>query len=405
MPTARKQKVKFSVRFLESLPAREKRYDTYDADTRGLGVTVFESGALSLFWCRKVRGVPKRITIGKFPECSVDAARRDAEQYNVQLADWTRQNFTGANPFEPAPPPAPVAEPLTLKQLFERYVEDHLRLHAKNPARMERGARQMWDDGLADLGSRTLDSLKVADADTIHSKIGRAGKRTSANRTIQLLKTLLRFGQKKELYFGADITKGVELFDEKQRERFLQPEELPAFMKALKTERNRDVADLVTLAIFTAARRADLFGMRWEDISFERASWTIPDPKSRRPYIVPLADEAIAVLKNRKPNTLDSIWVFPHDGTGCGHYTYVDREWDAFRERAQLRDFHFHDLRRSLASWMALNGTSLQIIARSLGHSGTQNTERYARLLDAPVRDGVQHAVKNLLAAGKAKPA
>jgi site-specific recombinase XerD len=45
-----------------------------------------------------------------------------------------------------------------------------------------------------------------------------------------------------------------------------------------------------------------------------------------------------------------------------------------------------HDLRHSYASYLASSGLSLPVIGALLGHSSPTTTQRYAHLLDDPLR-------------------
>ena len=45
-----------------------------------------------------------------------------------------------------------------------------------------------------------------------------------------------------------------------------------------------------------------------------------------------------------------------------------------------FRDFRFHDLRHTFASWYMMNGGDLYELAKILGHSNIKMTERYAKL-------------------------
>ena len=57
-------------------------------------------------------------------------------------------------------------------------------------------------------------------------------------------------------------------------------------------------------------------------------------------------------------------------------------------------DIRIHDLRRTLASYMAINNTSLPIIGRALNHKSQVSTAIYARLSGDPVRDAMNSATK-----------
>jgi len=48
-----------------------------------------------------------------------------------------------------------------------------------------------------------------------------------------------------------------------------------------------------------------------------------------------------------------------------------------------------HDLRHTFASLLVSGGASLEMIGKLLGHSQMQTTQRYAHLMDSPLRAGV----------------
>ena len=49
-------------------------------------------------------------------------------------------------------------------------------------------------------------------------------------------------------------------------------------------------------------------------------------------------------------------------------------------ERAKIRDFRFHDLRHTFASWYMMNGGDLYELAKLMGHANIKMTGRYAKL-------------------------
>ena len=59
-------------------------------------------------------------------------------------------------------------------------------------------------------------------------------------------------------------------------------------------------------------------------------------------------------------------------------------------DKAGLKDFRFHDLRHSAASYLAMNGASLAEIAKVLGHKTLAMVKRYAHLSEAHTA-GVVH--------------
>lgn len=56
----------------------------------------------------------------------------------------------------------------------------------------------------------------------------------------------------------------------------------------------------------------------------------------------------------------------------------------------ESRNFRFHDLRQSAASYLAMNGASLAEIAEVLGHKTLQMVKRYSHLSDDHVSSVVE---------------
>jgi hypothetical protein len=68
--------------------------------------------------------------------------------------------------------------------------------------------------------------------------------------------------------------------------------------------------------------------------------------------------------------------------------------------RAGIHEVRFHDLRRTVGSWLAGRGESLQLIGTVLNHRDVSTPAIYARLNLNPVRQALErHAAKMLEAA------
>ena len=184
-----------------------------------------------------------------------------------------------------------------------------------------------------------------------------------------------------------------------KRDRFLDADELKRFFQALHEEPNATIRDCLMIALLTGARRWNCYSMAWEDINFDEAFWRIPDTKGGEPVVVPLVPAAMDILRERlELANEDCPWVFPGRRKN-GHLKDATKVWKAILKRAKLENVRPHDLRRTLASWQALNGTSLQVIGKSLGHKQVATTEIYARLTLSPVRESVEKATAAMLSA------
>ena len=61
----------------------------------------------------------------------------------------------------------------------------------------------------------------------------------------------------------------------------------------------------------------------------------------------------------------------------------IRRPWEEAVAKAKLKDFRFHDLRHSAASYLAMNGATASEIAAVLGHKTLTMVKRYAHLSES----------------------
>jgi len=223
-------------------------------------------------------------------------------------------------------------------------------------------------------------------------KNGCGNRHYLANRVVELTRALFNWSAKTldgkvNFWPVANPAKDVSFYEEKDRERFLQPDELVRFNAELENEEHCDLRDFLTLAIVTAARKENILSARWQDIQWERKTWTVPNSKNGEGYDVALLPTAIEVLKRRQAESLrDAIHIFPGRGK-TGHVSDLKKKWARFRKRAQIPDVRIHDLRRTVGSYLAISGSNLPTIAQALGHKSLQSVSVYARLHEAAVRD------------------
>jgi integrase len=398
---AKTEEFNFTKKTVEAIPAPKKKRTYLDARVRGLSLAVHPTGHKSFYWQRRVQGHPRWETLGAFPDLTVEAARDAAEKLNHKMAAWKADRFESVNPF------APRKEIPTLDQIVDQYVEEQVKPHAKKPERAEKDFRSVIARRMSPWRMRRLDGISQDDVEELHRRIGEKEKHErAANVAVKHLRTLYSFAARKKLFKGASPAKGFPLYRENKRTRYLLPAELPQLFAALRKSPSADLRDFVNLSLWTGARKMDVLSMRWQDVALDGGnSWTIPDPKNQTPYTVPLTDEAIAILKDRLRLRLPgNPWVFPGVGES-GHLIDLKKRWAELLKDAELEhtDLRIHDLRRTLGSWQAAQGTSLQIIGKSLGHASVAATAIYSQVnLDA-VRASVELAGAAILTAMKKK--
>jgi integrase len=148
--------------------------------------------------------------------------------------------------------------------------------------------------------------------------------------------------------------------------------------------------------MLTGARVGEVRQARFEDFNLEHLSWTKPatTTKQRRVHRVPISDEAAAIVRQcRLAVVSGSSWLFPGDTPGQP-VQEIRRFWARIQNEVGIPDVHIHDLRHTFASLLVSGGASLEMIGKLLGHSQMQTTQRYAHLMDSPLRAGVDAVAK-----------
>lgn len=376
-----------------AIPPDSDRYVLYqDAGVRGLGVKVEPSGHKVYFWARRTNKNLVWKTIGECESLTLDDARAEGQRLNTQRAEWKKSGYAGAGPFERA-------ESKSLAALVDLYVEKHLSARAKNPAKAEKSLRWMIGKYLADWRERSLDEIRQEDVAKLHRRVGDKHGHRTANLAVRTLRTLYNFAAAERIFNGENPARGVRkggirFYPEDSRERFLQPSEMPRFLAALKRSDNVDLRDYVALALWTSARKSDVLAMRWADVSIDDNRWTVPNPKSRKPYVVALQPEAVEILRARvKKRAEGTTWVFPSSASASGHLCDLKRGWKRLLADAGVTNLRQHDVRRTVPSYMAAQGVGLPIIAKQLGHASTAATQVYARLDLSAVAAATQSAI------------
>ena len=180
------------------------------------------------------------------------------------------------------------------------------------------------------------------------------------------------------------------------RMRFLSTEERGRLLAACRTSRNPMLYPIVVVALGTGGRKDEIRCLQWTAVDFEAGVVRFLKTKTDLDRAVPLLGEALQVMQalaaQRKPGV---PWCFPRrKGQGP---TPLESPWQTARAHAGLEDFHFHDLRHTFASYLAMSGASLRDIADLLGHRSIQETMRYSHLLESHTKGIVERMISKFL--------
>lgn len=367
----------FTKAALIKAPASQKGSKDYYYDDRekGLMMAVTSTGTKSFYLYKRIEGKPERLLLGRFPDISVENARKLATAAKGEIA-------TGSNPQKEK---RAIRDEMTFGALFTEYLEKYSKVHKRSWLYDEREVNKF----LSRWFKRKISSFDRAEIERLHAKIGKDNGSYQANRLLERIRSI--FNKAIEWgWHGSNPALGIKKFKEKSRDRFLQPDELPRFFEALANEPNETARDFFMVSLLTGARKSNTLAMRWKDINFTAATWRIDLTKNGDAQTVHLPQQAIDILTERKWKS-ESTFVFEGEGAS-GHLADPKKAWMRILKEAGIDDLRIHDLRRTLGSYQAATGANGYIIGKSLGHRSQQSTAIYARLNLDPVRASVNKA-------------
>lgn len=174
------------------------------------------------------------------------------------------------------------------------------------------------------------------------------------------------------------------------RVRFLDDDERAKLLQACKESSNEWLYMCVILALSTGMRQAELMGLKWSDVNLKERFIILHETKNGDRRRVPLTGHALELLQEyAKVRRLDTPLLFPGK-THKDKPIDLRKPFETALKRAEITDFHWHDLRHCTASYLAMGGASLAEIAEILGHKTLSMVKRYSHLSDGHVSSVVE---------------
>lgn len=369
-----------TVRNIARLAPKTAVYLVRDNKEPALVVQVFPTGRKAFQVRTRIGEAVKTCTLGNVESLTLKEARQHAKN---QVEKWHR--------LKEAKQTSP-----TLATFIRGEWNTHVFTRWK-PSTQRTATHYLTKRILPALGAYALTNLTYEVIDTWFETFSQTAK-GGANRALDVLKTVFPLAQRLG-YCHHDPCRLIERNPKKRFNRFLSEQELNAVGEVLKSLENQSQtahqqANVIRLLLLTGCRVSEILTLKWSMVTAHTIE--LPDSKTGARSVYLSTDAA--QLLSRQP--VLGAWVFPSPQTGLPYHS-ISPFWYKVRALANMCDVRIHDLRHTFASHAALQGNSVPMIAKMLGHSHLSMTLRYAHVHDNDVAQaserigGIYEAILN----------
>jgi integrase len=379
-------------RTVDALEARGADCIVFDDEVKGFGVRVLASGQKTYLVQYRSGGRTRRVKIGRHGVLTADEARKKAKELLGTVAK-------GDNPAHDI---SAYRRSPTVNAVCERFIREHIRERCK-PSTQHEYERVLNVYVKSKFGAFKIGDVTRADISQLQHDFRESPYQ--ANRVLAVLSKLFNlcevWGLRPD---GSNPCRHVAKYQERKRDRFLSDTELASLGKVLACAQRDETETLHTIAAFqllilTGCRLSEIQKLKWEYV--KNGYLLLPDSKTgaRR---IPLAPEAQIVLENLPRVPKNEYVIAAADGVG--YIRNLHHAWRRLQKLAGLERVRIHDLRHTYASNAVMQGHSIVMVAKLLGHSQIQTTMRYAHLADDPIREAATQVASVLGKSLSAKP-
>ena len=356
------------------------REDWFDTGTC-LVLRVYASGSKKWHAYFREAGTQRRPLLGETSTLSLADARAKASESKLNAS---RKSDIPTSKGEPKAVP-------TFESVAAQSIDEYAKIYKRSWAEDERRLRLFI---IPTIGHRLINEvtrfeLYALVRDVMNRKLKaqkniarHAEAKTApiqANRCLAVIKTVMNFAVDKEYIAITPAFRMTPPGVEQSRERWLTPGEIRSVWAAFDTL-DPMMAAMFKLRLITAQRGGEVESMRWSDLDFDEAVWTIPSEvaKNNISHRVPLSNPAFALIRERRAACDDAIWVFPSPTRRGQHVSNIQKAAKRVVAKSGVT-FTMHDLRRTAATHMRRIKIDREDVSRVLNHFKKDVTATYDR--------------------------
>ena len=252
------------------------------------------------------------------------------------------------------------------------------------------------------LGKKPVSTITVLDIQRIKNNMEGLAAATVWG-ALELIRRFSNYGKKVGLSPGLKFTIEMPKRDN-EVVQYLTPKEAGRLIKTLDEWKSQDVANMLRLAMFSGARRGEIFKLEDKDLDFQNHLVKLRDPKGGKTVSIPMNPIVEKILRNqikwrsdlKNETRRNSPYLFPNPQ---GNMRTDSNAVGRIKKKAKLpKDFRiFHGLRHHYAVTLANSGEfTLDMIGELLTHKSAEMTKRYAAYLPESMKKAGNRAAELL---------
>jgi integrase len=388
--------INFTKAEIDKLKPRDERYVMRDTKVKGLIVRVSPKGIKTYQVYKKLDGKPKRVTVGRASDLTVEQARNKAKMIIGEMA-YSNKDHNAEKRIDKA-------QTVTLEDVYDDYKEaSSLRDNTLAAYKLA------IDRDFEDWKNKPIHKITGDMVQKRHQKLSKDSK-TSANKAMRVLRALFNFAR--DQYEDAE---GCSLFPdnptrklkrhwnrESRRKGHIPQHQLKDWFKAVlalpelnKYGHGETGRDYLIFILLTGLRRREASSLLWSDIDLKARRFIVRDPKNHDELWMPLSDYLVNMLKARhKAKEEKETRPFPIEEPK----KFIVK----VREKSEVY-FTVHDLRRTFITVAESLDIGTFTIKALVNHRSGQNdvTEGYIQINTERLRGPMQKITDFMLRAGK----
>ena len=254
-----------------------------------------------------------------------------------------------------------------MKQNYLNYVNFNLRKGSYNFYKIHLNYLIKYFNDNRIFDSDEIDSLSINNY--ISFARSKDNKNSTINKRILCLKNMFKFNKIKNV----DLLEISKFREEKNTFSVLTNNEINKLIDYLNSSllKNQNKL-LIYLLIDTGARISEILNIKISNINYSNNTIYLDVTKTHNSRYVPYTEATKVLLKKYiEENDFKNNKLFDLSISG------VESLFRRIKDRLNLNKFHPHMLRHTLATKLHINGVSIMIVQKIMGHKNISTTERY----------------------------